>query len=119
MNIEEQRAIVATGLMKYKLTRRPSGIHGPAADCYRTKRTWMIANNYKPDLRCNQADDLKERLRELEISYKLEYSKSGKQHKCVVWYKALLFISYSDISEGAALLEAASKLAMELAKKDE
>ncbi len=123
MNLEEQRGLVATEIMKYKETRGSKEI--PYHAYLKDGRFTTNVTSYHPDLEDNeslgQRERLKARLEVMECFYKTEYSPTDKQHKAVVrgMGSTLLYIAYSDLSGGAALLKAAAKLAKELAvRKD-
>ena len=127
MTKEEQRAIVATGIMKWAQT-------GPGHD---NTRYWAIPNfhggilkhickvpDYHPDLEddrsLGQMRDLKKRLRELRVQYQSGHSERAQQFWAMLYIlgpRLKVLTGESKLSEGAALLKAASKLGMELAKE--
>ncbi len=123
MSKEEQRAIVATGIMKYHDSLVHTGEQG-LEYVYFTfdSKTICLVDDYHPDLEDNkslgQARDLKERLRELGVIYSSDWNPDKHSpYGGYVQTDKHAIITHSKLSEGAALLEAASKLAMELAKE--
>ena len=122
MNLEEQRAILATGIMGYTEVDRNY------IDC--EGEPLCLVSEYTPDLQdicsLDQANNLKARLRELGCEYTsrhvpdtpIRYSEYPFRFTISLWVsvndKYTEVGGYSELSEGAALLQAASKLAKEM-----
>ncbi len=115
----EQRAIVAEGIMnwEYHETSRFS----PYPHYADSIRLVVHVADYHPDLKddrsLGQMRDLKAALRELKVSYTINWTEWVAN-----WQVSLSHDKYDDVevvsklSEGAALLEAAAKLAKEMKK---
>ncbi len=131
MTKEQQRAIVATVLMKYHDSLVPTGEQG-LEYVYFTfdSKTICLVTDYHPDLEdrdsLGQADDLLTVLAEQECIVIIHLGGSKKMHKHGMAKVQVELIPKEPILKGfvcfgnrwnAALLEAASKLAMELAKE--
>ena len=81
----------------------------------------MAISAYHPDLEDNeslgQRERLKARLRKLGYWYKIGWLKKRRYHQAKIGYKYDVHVGESKLSDGAALLDACAKLAMELAKE--
>lgn len=124
MDLNEQRAIVATELMKYKQldSSYPKRYFEPP-----NVGGWISkieVDDYHPDLKDNeslgQRERLKERLAALKHDWDILCRQSEDYYECRIYtveFEGVFFKGLSTVSEGAALLESASKLALELAKE--
>ena len=123
MTLEEQRAIVADALAGLKIYHALNTPEGKRPHYYYFgDDIVMPRDQYTPDLDDNkslgQARGLKDKLRELGCSYTINWTEwIGFWEVVIVHDKYSGVEAISKLSEGAALLEAASKLAVELARR--
>ena len=115
MSIPDQRARAAK-LMRY-IVKGPGETYRKKCDVpsyVNKKGFWMCTvADYTPDTNLQQADELKARLRELGLFHTYKWSSLWKTHNYSIEKLNDKYCGKSKLSEGAALLDAVSKIPQE------